>query len=142
MTEFNKVFIDTAPLIYYLEEHPLYHNIVKKFLEECLEQDKMIVSSAITVEEYCVFPYRMGNYSLIEMFYDFCEDAGIEIVDIDRTIAQKAARIRAKYKDFKAMDALQLAAACESDCDLFLTNDRQLQQFEEIKCEIIDSWIY
>ena len=142
MTEFNKVFIDTAPLIHYLEEHPIYHNAVKNFLEECLEQDRKIASSAITVEEYCVFPYRTGNYSLIERLYDFFEDAEIEIVDIDRTIAQKAASIRAEFKDFKAMDALQLAAACESGCDLFLTNDKQLQQFEEIRCEIIDSWIY
>ncbi len=32
------------------------------------------------------------------------------------------------------MDALQLATACIMGCDLFLTNDKQLRQFKEIKC--------
>lgn len=42
------------------------------------------------------------------------------------------------YKGFKAMDALQLAIACLEKCDLFLTNDKQLRQFEEIKCITVD----
>lgn len=42
--------------------------------------------------------------------------------------------IKTEYKGFKGMDALQLAAACLSGCDLFLTNDKQLKQFKEIKC--------
>ena len=38
------------------------------------------------------------------------------------------------------MDALQLATACISGCDLFLTNDKQLRQFKEMKCIIVDEW--
>lgn len=36
------------------------------------------------------------------------------------------------------MDALQLAVACQSKCDLFLTNDKQLKQFKEITCITVD----
>lgn len=36
------------------------------------------------------------------------------------------------------MDALQLSTACLTGCDLFLTNDKQLRQFTEIKCITID----
>jgi len=36
------------------------------------------------------------------------------------------------------MDALQLATACVIGCDLFLTNDKQLRQFREIKCITLD----
>ncbi len=36
------------------------------------------------------------------------------------------------------MDALQLAAACLSKCDLFLTNDKQLRRFKAIKCITVD----
>ena len=43
-----------------------------------------------------------------------------------------------EYKLFKAMDALQLASASLSDCDLFLTNDRQLRRFKEVKCITVD----
>lgn len=55
-------------------------------------------------------------------------------------IAKKASRIRAEYKDFKIMDALQLASACIQKCDLFLTNDKQLKQFEEINCVTVEEW--
>lgn len=66
------------------------------------------------------------------------EATDIEVVEINQEIAQKAAKIRAEYKGFKAMDALQLAAACLSKCDLFLTNDKQLKQFKDIECLTID----
>ena len=36
------------------------------------------------------------------------------------------------------MDAIQLATACIMGCDLFLTNDKQLKQFKEIKCIVVD----
>lgn len=48
------------------------------------------------------------------------------------------AKIWARYKDFKTMDCLQLATACLVECDLFLTNDRQLRQFYEMKCSTIE----
>lgn len=64
----------------------------------------------------------------------------IEISNIDREIAEKAAEIRAEYKGFKAMDALQLATACLTGCGLFLTNDKQLRQFREMKCITIAEW--
>ena len=55
-------------------------------------------------------------------------------------IARRAAEIRAEYRDFKAMDALQLAAAVHADCDVFLTNDKQLRQFRELKCVTVEEW--
>ena len=62
----------------------------------------------------------------------------MEIAEVDQEIAKKAAQIRAQYKNFKAMDALQLATACVTGCDLILTNDKQLKQFTEIKCVTVD----
>lgn len=62
----------------------------------------------------------------------------IEVKSIDKTIAEKAARIRAEYKYFKTMDSLQLATACLTGCNLFLTNDKQLKQFKEIECITVE----
>ena len=31
MTDFKRVFVDTAPIIYYLENSPLYSELIKKF---------------------------------------------------------------------------------------------------------------
>lgn len=68
----------------------------------------------------------------------FVDTINMDIVEINREIAKKAAQIRAVYKGFKAMDAIQLAVACFEGCDLFLTNDKQLRQFKEIKCITVD----
>lgn len=55
-------------------------------------------------------------------------------MDIDATIAEQGAKIRGQYKNFKAMDALQIATAMTSGCDMFFTNDKQLRQEKELPC--------
>ncbi|MBD5533759.1 MAG: type II toxin-antitoxin system VapC family toxin [Lachnospiraceae bacterium] len=47
--------------------------------------------------------------------------------------------MRAEYKDFKAMDSLQIATAIESGCDVFFTNDKQLRLEKELPCITIDN---
>ena len=137
MIDFKKVFVDTAPFIYFIEKdsnNPQYYEKVKGFFKYGYDNDKKFVSSVITMEEYFVFPYKNKAYSFIDVFNRLVNTLEMEIIDINQEIAKKAAQIRAEYKGFKAMDALQLAAACLSACDLFLTNDKQLKQFKEIKC--------
>ena len=136
MTNFRKVFLDTSPVVYYLECNELYYLNMKKFWKEYGECD--YVTSAVTVTEYLTYPYQQNNLKLINAFYAFVNGMDIEIKSIDKTIADKAAQIRAEYKFFKTMYALQLATACLSRCDLFLTNDKQLKQFKEIKCITVD----
>ena len=93
-----------------------------------------MITSTITCTEYLTYPYRTGNSEKIDVFYEFLSDCDIPMCPIDVDIAKKAAQIRAEYKDFKTMDCLQLATACVQECDLFLTNDKQLRQFKKIKC--------
>jgi predicted nucleic acid-binding protein len=84
MTEYNKVFLDTTPLIYFLDEDVNFGLKARKILEEILENEKQITSSAITYMEYMVFPYRTGNKEKIDAFNEFIEDAGIELIAIDK----------------------------------------------------------
>ena len=55
MTEYKKVFVDTAPLIYLLERNTLYYDRLEKLFGEWYNAQTIVVTSAITVEEYCVF---------------------------------------------------------------------------------------
>ena len=128
----EKVFLDTSPIVYYLEGNVSYYQKMKGFWNRY--EDCSYITSAVTVAEYLTYPYRQNDLRLINAFYAFADGMDIEIRSIDKAIAEKAAKIRAEYKFFKTMDALQLATACLSGCDLFLTNDRQLKQFGEIRC--------
>lgn len=141
MTDYNKVFLDTAPFIYFIEKdsnNPQYFDNMKQFFEEGYRENKEFLTSVITMAEYFVFPYRNQKMSYIDSFHRLVDTLGMEIAEVDQEIAKKAAQIRAQYKSFKAMDALQLATACVTGCDLFLTNDKQLKQFAEIKCVTVD----
>lgn len=138
MTGFKKVFVDTASLIYYLERNEQYFEKMKAFFQDCCERDVDIVTSAVTYEEYLVYPYRQNKTELIENFESFISNMGIRIINIDKEIAREAAKLRGKYPYFKAMDALQIASAIETACNLFLTNDKQLRQEREILCLTLD----
>lgn len=141
MTDCRKVFVDTAPFIYYIEKdenNPLYFEKVKNFFRECYDNGTEFVSSVITVEEYLVFPYRIQSQCYADMFFKLIETVDMDIMEIDQEIAKKAAEIRAEYKGFKGMDALQLASACLGNCDMFLTNDKQLKQFRELTCITVE----
>ena len=141
MTDYNKVFLDTAPFIYFIEKdsnNPQYFDNMKQFFEEGYRENKEFLTSVITMAEYFVFPYRNQKMSYIDSFHRLVDTLDMEIAEVDQKIAKKAAQIRAQYKNFKAMDAWQLATVCVTGCDLFLTNDKQLKQFAEIKCVTVD----
>lgn len=140
MTECKKVFIDTAPFIYYLEQNPNYFEKAKEFFLYCYENGIMMVTSTITLEEYFVYPYRKNLPEYIANFEEFISSLEISVIDIDKAIAKQAAQVRAEFKDFKSMDALQIGTAIVSGCDLFLTNDKQLRQEKRIKCITLDEF--
>ena len=138
MTEFKRVYLDTAPIIYYLENSALYRDKMKRFFEDCLNREIQLVTSVITVEEYLVFPYASGKMEFAHNFRRFLDYMNIEIVEIDDATAERAAELRGQFKHFRAMDALQIASAIVSGCDMFLTNDKQLRQETALPCMTMD----
>ena len=142
MSDFNRVFLDTAPLIYFFDEDsPLCADTTGLFTH-ILQHQGNLLTSVITCAEYLVHPYRNENISAVNAFWQFLAESDIYICDIDRNIADKAARIRAEYRSIKAFDSLQLACACCTNCDFFLTNDKQLRQFSELRCITVEDWAY
>lgn len=136
MTDFKKIFLDTSPIVYYLENNISYYLTMKKFWKNYENCD--YVTSTVTITEYLTYPYQQNDIQMVNSFYAFIDGMDIEIKNVDKAIAEKAAQIRAEYEFFKTMDALQLATAYQSGCDLFLTNDKQLKQFKEIKCVTLE----
>lgn len=140
MNNFKRVFLDTAPIIYFIQRNEIYFEQVKRIFICLRNKEAKFISSDITTTEACVYPYRLGKFEWLNDFDNFVKDAPVEIIHTSEQIAKKAAQIRAKYQGFKTMDSLQLATAVLGDCDLFLTNDKQLRQFTEIKCLTIDDF--
>lgn len=133
MTGYERIFLDTSPIIYFMEESDLYFEKMKSIFRVVIDDDIRLCTSTVTYEEYEVGPYRSGNLRLITKFEEFIRDMDIAVVDIDRSIAARAATLRGEYVGYKGMDALQLACAMTAGCDLFLTNDKQLRQTRQTR---------
>lgn len=101
-------------------------------------QDSEFYTSTITDTEFLVMPYKLEDFETIAEYWDFLHKFDVLKCFINEVIAVTAAKIRAKYEGIKTADSLQLAAAIESECDVFLTNDKQLRQVEEIRVLLID----
>ena len=64
MTDFKNVFIDTAPIIYYLQNSETYYSNMKSFWKTYEESD--YVTYAITSSEYLTYPYRQEDLRLVD----------------------------------------------------------------------------
>ena len=50
----SKIYIDTAPFIYYLEKNSLYFEKIRIFFMQCYKKKTSLVTASVTFEEYCV----------------------------------------------------------------------------------------
>ncbi|MBR5163779.1 MAG: PIN domain-containing protein, partial [Schwartzia sp.] len=93
----SKVFLDTSPLIYLLDNDANFGEKTRRILSALSEQEATFVSSVITCTEYLVIPYRNGNRLRIEAFWELITDYPIVLYPITQQVASKAAEIRAQY---------------------------------------------
>ena len=128
-----RLYLDAAPIIYTVEQIPHYAAAVDTWLSSA---DIVQVVSDLTRMECRVKPLRDGNYNLLAEYDDYFEGAIAEIVALSREVIDRATAIRAQ-QGFKTPDAIHLAAAVISGCDVFLTNDHRLDRFPDITVEIV-----
>lgn len=138
----NKVvFLDTAPLIYYMEENNRYMSLLSDLFTANNNGDFIFKTSIVTLIEVLVHPMRHNQQFLVEQYQEIlCNSTSIDILNIDIEIALKTAWFRAKYA-LKTPDAIQLASALISSSDFFLTNDTRLKNVDEIEVLTLDDYI-
>ncbi|AFZ04610.1 MULTISPECIES: type II toxin-antitoxin system VapC family toxin [unclassified Calothrix] len=131
----SRLFLDTAPVIYFVERNPQFVDFVDPIFER-LEVDITAVASPITLSECLVGAIRLGLVDLERAFVDVLQQDEVVFVEIDAAIAREAARIRVHY-NLQLPDALQVAAALTSGCDAFLTNDVALRRVTELRILVV-----
>jgi predicted nucleic acid-binding protein len=132
------IFIDTAPLIYYIEENPKYLESLRQFFLSYEEYGYLFMSSVITLIEVLVLPLRHKKNELAQRYETILTGSkAIKLIAVDDEIAKIAARLRAEYA-LKTPDAIQLATAIAYSADTFLTNDKQLKTVKEINVITLD----
>jgi predicted nucleic acid-binding protein len=118
--------LDTSAFIYWIQERPTYLDVIAPVFRAADGGDLAIVSSALTLLEVLVVPYRAGNLALADRYEALLtRSRGVRLIGIDTRQLRGAAQLRALH-GIRAPDALQLVAALAARCPVFVTNDRRL----------------
>lgn len=137
----QRICIDTAPMIYFIEEHGKYREIIRPVFVEIDSGNIEAITSTITLLEVLVHPLRTGNGALAEKYREILlSSESLTTFEIFHEVSEVAARLRAKYS-MKTPDAIQIAVGTLYGATKFLTNDPDLKRVSEIKILVLDDYL-
>jgi len=133
----QRLFLDTAPVIYHVEGVATYQPVTDVIFQEISRGTVEAITSSVTLAECLVHPYKRGDMVLAQRFRNVIT-AGVHTryVGVD-VAAEKAAELRARY-NLSLTDAFQVAAALSVNCEAFLTNDNGIKRVTELHVLVLD----
>lgn len=118
----SRIYWDTMLFVYWLEDNPAYVKRIQQILSKMEERRDRLFTSAFTVGEVLVGPYKLGSLDTGREIREFFESSFVEIIPYTLATADLYAKIRAD-QGVAPPDAIHLACAAHAGTDLFLTND-------------------
>jgi len=134
----SSILLDSAPLIYQVEQHPAYGRLMRAFFQIREERSIDVVTTPVTLAECLVVPIRAGLQNLAETYRAvLLRGKGSAFRTLGNEEADLAAHIRAQH-NLRLPDALQVAAALTNGCQAILTNDRRFTRVEAPRILLLD----
>ena len=78
----KRVGLDTAPLIYFIEENLTYLDATKLFFESMDRGDFTVITSTVTLLEVLVHPLRRNNTALAAEYRDILLNSKLITVEV------------------------------------------------------------
>jgi predicted nucleic acid-binding protein len=125
----SRIYWDTNLFIYLHEDHPQFGPLVRQAYEFLVARNDTLCTSVFTVGEVLTLPLRRQDQLATDLIRTSMVSGEVELIPFTISMAERYGQIRGATA-LKALDALHLATAIESKADLFVTNDRQLQQLQ------------
>jgi len=132
ITKYKKTYIDTSLYIFIFNKDVELYPTSAFIVDTLIKQNKPIVSSAITLAELLAKKQIQTNFAVRESIkLRYQNVPNLEIVNVDIYLAELAASLRVKYC-LKLPDALHLATAILTECDLFVCGDKHFKKVKEV----------
>ncbi len=140
LTNVGRLYVDSAPLIYYVEENAAYLEKMRTIVRIIDSTDLHAYSSVLTLTEVLVMPLRQGDQRLVRAYREILlAGDDYQLIAITPEIAVMAADIRARY-GLGTPDSLHVASAVSTQCDAMLTNDRDMKRIKEFSILLLDDF--
>ena len=133
------VYVDTAPIIYSVERHPKYIDLLQPLWTKVNNNEISLFSSELLWLEILVKPLKVNNQSIIDLYTELL-NSSIQLAPVDEFILRSAAQLRSTTK-LKTPDAIHAATAISCGCTVFLTNDRGFQNTPRLPVVVLDQVI-
>jgi predicted nucleic acid-binding protein len=140
-------YLDSVIAIYAVEGNPADQLRALNHLTTLEQAGHRFVISELTKTECLVPVLGPGAGQRLSDFFRFFHAPNLRTVSLTPAMHVRASSIRGAYlysatppaqpKRYGLADALHLAAAIESGCDVFLTNDPRLASFPDITIEVL-----
>ncbi len=137
----HRIGVDTAIFIYFIEAAPAWLPLITPLFRAADSGQLELITSSVTLLEVLVVPYR-ANDDALALRYEalLTSSRGIRLIDMTRDQLRRASRLRA-LTGIRTPDALQISAAQEAGCSVFLTNDRRLPAVPGLRILQLASYI-
>lgn len=131
------IALDSNVFIYHFEHNLKYAQHTTKIFSSLIDNSNSGITSVISVGEALSYPSPSSVLKKIEE--KFRTLPNFTIFDVTQEIAIKTAHIRREYK-FRLPDAIQLATTSHAKADFFITNDKNLKKYKEVKVVLLEEF--
>jgi len=138
----STIFVDTAPVIYYIEAHAQFGPLAKEVGTAFQPGRVRAFSSVMTLAEVVAKPIEAGDEKLARRFAEFLKSGkNFSLVEISAGIAERAGRLKGRHASLRTVDAVQIAAAVHVGAEAFITNDVRLRKIREVKIVVLRDYL-
>jgi predicted nucleic acid-binding protein len=130
------IYRDSGIRIYWLDQVGPFHLRAEKHVQALLAAGHRLAITDLTRLECRVGAMKRQDAAVLASFDAFFARPEVVHVPLTAAVFDRATRLRVDL-NFKTPDALHLAAAIESGCDRFLTNDLRLSRCTDLPLEVL-----
>lgn len=123
----KRVYFDTNPIIYYLEQISPFFAVVQPLFEGIGRGEVVAFTSEFTLLETLIKPIREDAALLVADIQALLLDPTLfSLVPVSRDILLASSELAA-VSGLKSADAIHFRSAITTQCDYFVTNDQRFQ---------------
>ena len=137
----KKVYLDTNLFIYILEGYAEYDSLLNEFIQGVEKQDFSCYTSELTLGELLIPAFKTNNSNLVVQYKNILNNSDfVTLIPTTQEVYIRSASNRANF-NLKLHDAIHVASAQITGCDIFLTNDQGIKTPKNIHRVILSELI-